>query len=276
MASPITEIKQSELSATLRCLEKAGATTDHADWMRGRGNAALLIQFIDETRAVLRRANDKEPEFRLVHGVFNPTADVLVAFKARCAAKGVDFTKFTWTSMSSAESIGSEQAPEFTDDEEVAVVLDATLDTLQSTFEFAWAWTVDGQDDKWRWEGMLSDEDKLALLDGLEFKPWTLTWRRIKLNANVGKKPCDIRDPKTSPGCTLLFMSAEHPARIKATDYQKRFGFWLPGLKCTAPGERRWRSVPCVRFDRDCHRVRLFSRWCGDSHDFLAVPVLWE
>jgi|GEM_PF-4383344 len=48
MASPITEIKQSRLSATLRSLAAAGGTTEHATWMRRQGNASRLIQFIDE------------------------------------------------------------------------------------------------------------------------------------------------------------------------------------------------------------------------------------
>lgn len=212
---------------------------------------------------------DEFPEFRLVHGVFNTTADVLAAFKARCASKGVDFGKFSW--------VGSEQAPEFDpNDPETVVVLDATLDTLQNTFEFAWAWTVDGQDDKWRWEGMISDAEKLALLDGLEFKPYTLRWVRIKLDTNVGKKPIDVRDPKSSPGCALLFMSAEHPARIKATDYEKRFGFWLPGLKCTAPDEWQWRHVPYVYFFRGDRQVELDSLWYGNSYGYLAVPSFRE
>ena len=95
--------------------------------------------------------------FTLIHGVYNTTVDVLAAFKARCAAKGIDFGKFSWVSP--------ESAPDFDlNDPETVVVLDATLDTLQNTFEFAWAWTVDGQDDKWRWDGMLSDQKKLRLL----------------------------------------------------------------------------------------------------------------
>ncbi len=76
MANPITEIKQNEISATLRILGEVGATTEHSDWMRGRGNAALLIQFIEQQRCLLgknpyemtveqqltalRRANDEE------------------------------------------------------------------------------------------------------------------------------------------------------------------------------------------------------------------------
>ena len=221
---------------------------------------------------------DEFPALRLIHGVFNTTVDVLMAFEAQCAAKGIDFGKFSW--------VGPESAPDFDpNDPETVVVLDATLDTLQNTFEFAWAWTVDGQDDKWRWDGMLSDQKKLRLLsddrkddaegDGSEFKPYTLRWVRIKLDTNVGKKPVDIRNPK-SPGCALLFMAAEHPERIKATDYEKRFGFWLPGLKCTAPGEDAWQNVPCVSFDRDDRQVRLDSYPHDSSGDYLSVPSFRE
>jgi hypothetical protein len=209
------------------------------------------------------------PEFALVHGVFTKQDDIITNFKARCAAKDIDLGKFSW--------IGSQVAPEFdTDDPEVVVVLDTTLNTLQNTFEFAWAWTVDGQDDRWRWDGMVSDHEKLALLDGLEFKPYTLRWVKIKLNTNIGKRPIDVRNSKSSPGCALLWMSAEHPVRIKATDYEKRFGFWLPGLKCTVPGERPFADVPLVHFYRGARQVGLCSNSADNASDNLAVPSLQE
>lgn len=215
----------------------------------------------------------------LIHSVFNTTESVLAAFKARCLAKGVDLTKFSW--------IGSEVAPEFDpEDPETVVVLDATFATLKQTLEFAWEWTKDGQEDSWHWEGMVSDASKLRLLsdnrkdnakgDGADFMPWTISWCRIKLDTNVGKKPADVRDPKTSPGCALLFMSAEHPARVKATDYETRFGFFLPGLKCTAPGGEAWRRVPCVDFYRDDRQVELNAYPDGSSYGHLAVPCFRE
>jgi len=206
----------------------------------------------------------------LVHGVFNTTDNVLAAFKARCAVYCIDFDKFSW--------IGSETAPEFDpNDPETVVVLDATFDTLQDTFEFARAWMEIGQEKSSCWDGMDSDPEKLALLDGLEFAPYTLRWVRIKLDTNVGSKPIDVRNAKASPGCALLFMSAEHPERIKATDYETRFGFWLPGLKCTAPDvEASWRDVPCVRFSRDVRLVELSSFWDGVPYGNLAVPCFRE
>ncbi|MFA4954349.1 MAG: hypothetical protein WC641_03490 [Patescibacteria group bacterium] len=237
-----------------------------------------LIEHPEALNAALD-AMRNHPTFVLIHGVFNKQEDVLTTFKTYHEAKGIDFGKFSW--------VGPKAAPDFDPtDPETVVVLDATQDTLQNTFEFAWQWTCDGQDDKYRWEGMVSDSKKLRLLsddrkddaegDSPEFKPWTIAWRRIKLDTNVGKRPIDVRDPKSSPGCALLFMSAEHPARIKATDYKKRFGYWLPGLKCSAPGERQWRSVPDVSFGRDGRRVGLDSDPDDYSLDGLAVPSFRE
>lgn len=250
-------------------------------WGRlGDGNMAKLKMLLGKDDLMKRWGEtlNEFPEFSLVHGVFTKTNAIIANFEARCTEKGINFGKFSW--------IGSETATEFTDDPEVVVVLDVTLDTLQSTFEFAWAWTVDGQDDKWRWEGMVSDSKKLRLLsddrpadvegDGPDFKPWTLSWHRIKLNTNIGKRPMDVRNPKSSPGCALLFMSAEHPARVKATDYKTRFGYWLPGLKCTAPGEESFADVPSSDFFRDFRQVKLYSYPCGGSRGRLAVPSFQE
>jgi hypothetical protein len=259
MASLASELSQTQVTELLGRLGRFGLTSAHVKKLNGDDD--LVEQFVKVGLTL--------PAFALIHGVFTPTVDVLAAFKARCAAKGIDFGNFSW--------VGPETAPDFDpNDPETVVVLDATLGTLKQTFEFAWEWTVDGQEDKWRYEGMDSDPEKLTLLDGLEFKPWTLSWVRIKLDTNVGKKPIDVRDPKSSPGCALLFMGAEHPARIKATDYEKRFGFWLPGLKCTAPDEEQWRNVPCVYFYRGYRQVGLYSGWVDRSRDGLAVPSFRE
>jgi len=215
----------------------------------------------------------------LIHGVFNKQDHVLAAFKEWCAAKNIDFGRFSWG--------GPEAAPDFDpNDHETVVVLDATLDTLQNTFEFAWEWTVDGQEYSSRGEAFM--QKKLRLLsderpddaegDSPDFKPWTLSWQRIKLDTNIDKKPSDVRN-SNSPGCALLFMTAEHPERIKATDYQTCFPFWLPGLKwtdSTLPG-LKWADVPCVSFNHGCRAVSLSSGRCDSTwnHD-RAVPVLLE
>jgi hypothetical protein len=69
-------------------------------------------------------------------------------------------------------------------------------------------------------------------------------------------------------------MGAEHPERIKVTDYEKRLDFYLPGLKCTVPGRGPWACVPYVYFHRDYRQVELRARWCESDGSALAVPVL--
>jgi hypothetical protein len=115
-------------------------------------------------------------------------------------------------------------------------------------------------------------------LQGSEaFQPFTLRWRRIKLNTNVGKKPIDVRSPETSPGAVLVLVAAQHPARVKATDYKTRFGWFTPGLECTSPGLWPWQYVPCVGFGRGDRQVELNVRCYVDGYDdYLAVPVFRE
>lgn len=210
------------------------------------------------------------PELKLVHGVYNAAADIYENFKTRCSEKGVDVAQFKWKSP--------EQAPDFDpNDPETVVVLDMTLGSLQETFEFAWEWVKDGQESDWRWDGLSTDADKLRLLDGSDaFEAYILRWRRIKLNTNVGKKPIDVRSVQTSPGLALLFVAAQHPARVKATDYEKRFGWFIPGLECTTPDGEPWRFVPYVCFGRDDRQVKLYASWYDISSADLSVPVFRE
>lgn len=55
VAKPITKIEHDVLNSTLRSLGDAGGTTEHLDWMRGRGHAKLLIRFVDEQRTLLEQ-----------------------------------------------------------------------------------------------------------------------------------------------------------------------------------------------------------------------------
>lgn len=257
--SHFSNLKDGEVSEFKRILSEVGFTA---------GLVRLIIRDPSIAEAMLVTAKE-QPAARLIHGVFNRAEDVLQATLERLVEKGFAVGQFTW--------IGSEVPPDFTQDTEVVVALDVTLDTLQNTFEFAWEWMKDGQEDSWRWDGLTSGADKLRLLQGSDaFQPFTLRWRRIKLNANVSKGPLDIRNPKTSPGLVLLFVAAQHPARVKATDYEKRFGWYIPGLECTTPGSGPWQDVPYIDFNRENAQVLLFANWYGIGDGNLAVPVFRE
>jgi hypothetical protein len=192
-----------------------------------RHNDELMKWWISELK--------REVERRFVHGVFTRQEEVLASFLAHCEAKGVDSTRFRWT--------GPQKPPDFDlSDPETVVVLDATLDTLLHTVQFAWDWAKKRiKCDGW-WEadrgdvhgGLTPHLAETRLPDGIEFVPWTLSWRRIKLDANIGKSVISAYDSSRSPGCALLFAAAEHPHRITAIQLGRRRGFWVPGLYCPA------------------------------------------
>ena len=210
------------------------------------------------------------PKCHLIHEVFNPAADVMSAFKVRCTEKDIDFTRFTWD--------GPEKAPDFDPkDLETVVVLEVNLSDLQESFDFAWDWTKDGQSASKRWGGMISSPNNLRLLEGSEdFKPWTLRWRCVKLDTNVGKKPVEVRDPKTSPGLALMYVAAQHPQRMKATDHTKRFGWFIPGLECKTTRDKSWRSVPFIVLDSYTCVIFLEAYRYDKDDGSLAVPVFRE
>ncbi len=201
-----------------------------------------------------------------VHGVFDTAADVLRATLDHLVAKGFNLSQFTW--------IGSETPFDFTDDPEVAVALDVTLATVEETFNFAWNWVVEGQENSYRWEGIELGPDRLRLLAGSEaFQPFTLRWRRIKLDANVGQAPQTVHGSKMSPGMVLLFVIAQHPERVRATDYRKRFGWVIPGLECrSSGGDTQWQRRPFVYFVVTRHRVWMGMTEQEHGNANLAVP----
>ncbi|MFA5945995.1 MAG: hypothetical protein WC802_03755 [Patescibacteria group bacterium] len=218
-----------------------------------------------EVLQAMLTAMREQPAFRLIHSVFNTVADIRTAFSGRLAEKGVDVKKFSWA--------GPEKAPDYNENTDTALVLDATLGTLKETFEYAWEWACDGQDKNWRLPGLSSDTDKLEIIPDAEpFCPWTLRWRRIRLNAGIGQVPTSI-EAKKSLGTALLFVSAQHPERIRKTDYKTRFGFWLPGLRCTVPGSEVMAYSPYVCRRADGGGVGLDANPRGDGSSHLGVPV---
>ena len=165
------------------------------------------------------------PRRNLVHGVFNKGAVVLKAFHARCIEMEIDYNRFSWKTGG--------RPPEFDpNDPEIVVVLEATLGSLRQTFDFAWEWIKDVHETQEREPELSSNPRFLESLRSIEFAPWTIAWRRIKLNANLGKNPIDCSEAEASPGCALLFVAAQHPEWIKQADGIgiRGPGLWLLGL----------------------------------------------
>ena len=274
MANPITEIKQNEMSATLRSLGEAGATTDHSDWMRGRGNAALLVQFIDQQRGLseknpyetsvelqltaLRRANDEE-KWGLTEDDF-----ARLASSAPAWPQG----KHAYRSLRIRFGEGSEG--------------------VQQTFErhVARIKSVFGESGFWRWEHLHSGKmpykgkpvDRLRLLNGDHTHKAVIEWVIVDLGTHRKRDNITAVRGSKSLADELLVIAWMFPDMIRAIDYDKLPGLFAAGYESNVPecdGEA-WQRVVIVGFCRGDRRVGVGASVRSDVYSDYSVPVLRE
>lgn len=274
MASPITEIKQNEMSATLRSLGEAGGTTDHSDWMRGRGNAALLLQFIDQQRGfseknpyetsvelqltALRRANDEE-KWGLTEDDF-----ARLASSAPAWPKG----KHAYRSFRIRFGEGSEG---------VQLTFERHVARIKSVF---------GESGFWRWEHLHSGKvpysgkpvDRLRLLNGDHTHKPVIEWVVADLDTHRKRDSITAVRGSKSLADELLVIAWMFPDMIRAIDYDKLPGLFAAGYESNVPeyDGGAWRSVVIVDFDRGSRQVGVDAGDRGNDNSDCSVPVLRE
>jgi hypothetical protein len=274
MASPITKIEHDVLNSTLRSLGEAGGTTDHSDWMRGRGNAALLVQFMDqkmglseknpyemtvgEQLTALRLANDEE-KWGIAEG------DIAHLYATAPAwPKG----RHAYRSFRIRFGAG---------DEGVAKTFEAHVARIKSVF------TEKGF---WRWEHLHSGKapfkgepvERLRLLNGNNTHKPIVEWVTLDLDANRTRKSVtEVRGPK-SLADELLVVAWLIPDMIRAIDYDELPGLFAGGYEVNVPegGGGAWRDVVLVSFRRGLRQVSVSARGRSDAGSDFSVPDLRE
>ncbi|MBU1348722.1 hypothetical protein KJ781_01480 [Patescibacteria group bacterium] len=266
MASSITKAPHNKVSSTLRSIEEAGGTTKHLDWIRSSGNAALLIQFIDEQSglseknpyemtvedqlAALRRANDEEK-----WGI-NEDDFVRLAETAPAWPRG----KHAYRSF--RIRFGEE-------DEGVAKTFEAHVARIKSIF------TEKGF---WRWEHLHSGVERLRLLNGNHTHKPVIEWVVADLDTHRKRDSITAVRGSKSLADELLVIAWMFPDRIRAIDYDKLPGLFAAGYESSVPedGGEVWRSVVFVNFNCGCRRVYVIARDRSSDDSDFSVPVLRE
>ncbi len=268
MAKPLTKIEHSVLNSTLRILMEAGGTTDHTDWMRGRGNAALLIQFINERHALgeknpyemtveaqlaaLHRANDEE-QWGLTENDFT-----LLAASAPAWPKG----KHAYRSFRIRFGEG---------DDGVASTFERHVARIKSVF------TEKGF---CRWELLHSGKieydgkpvERLRLLNGNRTHHAVVEWIVADLDTNRKRRSITaVRDAK-SLADELLVIAWMFPDMIRAIDYDKPPGLFAAGYEANIPEEAKqeWQFVVVIG------RNGVFFCSRSDNDSTFSVPRLRE
>lgn len=274
MAKPIDLIEFNELGPTLKALAKAGGSTEHADWMRSRGNAAKLVRFMDEQRGVfdknpyqmtvedqlsaLRRANDEE-KWGLTEEDFTRLASTAPAWP-----KG----KHAYRSLRIRFGEGSDG---------VAKTFEAHYARIQHVF---------GEGRYWRWELLHSAPvpyegkpvERLRLLSGNDTHKACAEWIVADLDTHRKRKSVEaVRGPQ-SLADELLVIAWMFPEMIRAIDFDEMPGLFAGGYEVNAPeyDDVSWSFVVIVRFRRDDGQVRVdaYGRSLDGSGD--SVPSLRE
>ncbi len=226
-------------------------------------DARILIKHADVRKSAFAAAL-KHPAFRRgdwIHGLYNSTDTVLRQTQEKLASIGYLTTDFTWIGC-------DDTAPTFTDDPEVVVVLNVSLADPGQTFEFLWQWAAEQQARPQRGMEFRSGENKLRLTKGKEFKPFTIEWMRLQLDANRGSLPSLLRkavNPSDLAGIEIMAMAAQHPERAGLW-VQRSAGLNLSAIELNIHGYAPWSETPALYTDHDDNTFRL-TKACLCEHD---------
>lgn len=258
MTKPIDQIGLNELFPTLKALAKAGGTTEHADWIRSRSNAAQLIQFVNE-----------QVNGSLVHGLFNEA--VHQVDRVRAMNRGLE-----WGIPDKAFIKAKNSIPAWPNEKLVAVVLVPYLADLHLTFHELWICAENEQKDAgWRWDGYNKiGPDRLRLLKGIKHKVG-LRWEVIDLGCNRNKKPEDVRNANTSPHAGILAAAALHPNWVKSMDGDEVPYVYLPGYEVRRHSRELWAQVPVLDLGHAVREIKLGCDHIGGCDSGWAVPAFF-
>ncbi len=274
MANPITEIKQNELSATLRSLGEAGATTDHSDWMRSRGNAALLVQFIDQQRG-LSKKNPYEMSIELQ----------LTALRRANDEEKWGITEEDLARLASTAPVWPQGKQAY---RSLRIRFGEGSEGVQQTFEkhVARIKSVFGESGFWRWERLHSGKvpykgkpvEHLRLLNGDHTHKAVVEWVIVDLGTHRKRDNITAVRGRSSLADELLVVAWMFPDMIRAIDRDKLPGLFAAGYEFNVPeyGDGAWQRVVLVSFDLDNRQVDVHARGRSNDDSACSVPVLRE
>ncbi|HEU0051328.1 MAG TPA: hypothetical protein VFQ60_04735 [Patescibacteria group bacterium] len=282
MASPITKIGHDSLHSTLRVLGQAGATTDHADWMRGgeRGeNASLLVRFIDEQMALaemnpyemtvaaqltaLRRANEEELDLK--NPFWTPIGEEQFARLANSAPawpKGKHVYRFFRIRFGEG-------------DDGVAKTLEVHCARIHHVF---------GVKHYWRSGQLLSGKveyhgepvERLRLLNGNHTHKACIEW--VVANFDRHRKRNSVAAVRSAKSLAdeLLVAAWMFPEVVRDMHLKNLPALFAAGYEVNVPGcgEETWRHTMGVYFDRLEHQASLQVFHVCDARSGFSVPEL--
>ena len=274
MAKPIDQISLNKLHPTVKALAKAGATTDHSNWMRGRGNAALLVQFIDQQRGL----SEKNPYEMTVEDQL--TALRLANDEEKWGLTEDDFARLATTAPAWPQ--GKQAFRSF------RIRFGEGSEGVQLTFErhVARIKSVFGESGFWRWERLHSGKvpykgkpvERLRLLNGDHTHKAVIEWIVTDLDTNRKRESVTAVRGVKSLADELLVVAWMFPDMIRAIDYDKLPRLFAAGYESNVPefDDEAWQNVVIVDFNRDGRQVFVDASDRSSDNSDYSVPGLRE
>ena len=206
----------------------------------------------------------------LIGGVFTSVGRQLELVREWNSQRGWGFTDQDFLNLG--------EPPAWPESKLVAVVLDVQLETIQKTFEEAWARIVSQKPNSHRWEEMKTDKDHLRLYPGCRHRR-QLSWRIIDLGANQDKSPEYIQkqvNPEVLPHSAGLWAAALHPKWVRAMDLDAVPFVNIVGYQFFEPAGRPWTNMLLLSGSVSTEAVRLNTGNGYHPHRGWAVPVFLE
>lgn len=209
----------------------------------------------------------EHPAFKLVHGIWRPTADQLGVWQDWNSEFGLGIPEAQF------EAAARLPIPEFTSDPSVCVTLVWYGNNTYRTFWMLWKIARAQQKRSYHLE-VYENSKNVRLLTGVEQPKRGFRWERINTGCNRDRKPQDVRDPKTSPHAGIIASAAMHPDWVRAMDGDKVPYVYMAGYEVNDPSDNTpWRRVPGAGFSRgDNCEVWLSHGSCNDHDRECAVP----
>ncbi|HBL39655.1 TPA: hypothetical protein DDZ10_03225 [Candidatus Uhrbacteria bacterium] len=162
----------------------------------------------------------------------------------------------------SLKFVGKEDSPDpGLHDDQVAIVLVDSLDTITSTFRFIWGWSESVYSRSWAEHNI----DQLQPYDvrdisGASWQPMTRRWLRVQMNAYPWRDSHWTRE-RLSPTSLLclepLCVFAQHPNFLRMTAHRGN-RYYLPAFDLQKGPERVGEFGPIyIRYDEAYDRITL-------------------
>lgn len=304
MVARLVDVPWREISPLVRDLSDAGFDDELAALIRKPGNAAIAVQLLRERFVPRVEVAAPSPPIMAPKSLIDrcttiPAQTELAArmheqhwkcfLDSDALFRQLEATRPDWPSSPTQIATLAIVLPGLP-----KVKRQPAVSSVTRSFEEHWRLgyaaqkAIEGNNEPWRWEGVLSGRDQLRLVRGVSCKP-DIRWVYLDTDPNPEERRAQKRSselvrqmvtPQQLPTVAVLALPWLHPALIPAMNgdtipYMDMAGYELDVRKF-CPDDPAWSHVPYLYFNVDSRQMKLSVNRCGSASPRWFVPLQEE